>query len=159
MRLLGVDSEPVNQGWLCDKGRYGYEWVHSDERVRVPMVRKNGELVEVSWPEALDAAAAGLRAALDAAGPSSIAVLGGARGTNEDAYVWARFAKGVLGTDNVDAQLGDGLPAEVVLGLPGATIADLDRPGPSCCSRPTSARSCPSFICGCAGPRSTSACR
>ena len=54
-------------------------------------------------------------------------MLGGARGTNEDAYVWARFAKGVLGTDNVDAQLGDGLPAEVVLGLPHATIADLDR--------------------------------
>jgi len=127
VRLLGVDSEPVNQGWLCDKGRYGYEWVHSDERVRAPMVRKNGELVEVSWPEALDAAAAGLQAALDADGPGSIAVLGGARGSNEDAYVWARFAKGVLGTDNVDAQLGDGLPAEVVLGLPGATIADVDR--------------------------------
>jgi NADH-quinone oxidoreductase subunit G len=127
VRLLGVDSEPVNQGWLCDKGRYGYEWVHSAERVRAPMVRKNGELVEVSWPEALDAAAAGLQAALDARGPTSIAVLGGARGTNEDAYVWARFAKGVVGTDNVDAQLGDGLPAEVVLGLPGATIADIDR--------------------------------
>jgi NADH-quinone oxidoreductase subunit G len=54
-------------------------------------------------------------------------VLGGARGTNEDAYVWARFLKGVLKTDNVDAQLGDGLPGEVVLGLPRATIADLDR--------------------------------
>ncbi len=126
VRLLGVDSEPVNQGWLCDKGRYGYEWVHSDERVRAPMIRKNGELVEVSWPEALDAASAGLKAAVDGKGASSIAVLGGARGTNEDAYVWARFAKGVLGTDNVDAQLSDGLPAEVVLGLPGATIADLD---------------------------------
>src|SRR5207253_729952 len=103
------------------------EWVHSDERVRAPMVRKNGELVEVSWPEALDAAANGLRRALDARGPKSIAVLGGARGTNEDAYVWARFAKGVLGTDNVDAQLGDGLPAEIVLGLPRATISDCDR--------------------------------
>jgi NADH-quinone oxidoreductase subunit G len=126
VRFLGVDSEAVNQGWLCDKGRYGYEWVHSAERVRAPMVRKHGEMVEVSWPEALDAAAAGLRDALDTKGPSSIALLGGARGTNEDAYVWARFAKSVLGTDNVDAQLGDGLPAEVVLGLPGATIADLD---------------------------------
>ena len=126
VRLLGVDSEPVNQGWLCDKGRYGYEWVHSEDRVRAPMVRKNGELVEVSWPEALDAAAAGMQSAIDAGGPGSVAVLGGARGTNEDAYVWARFAKGVLGTDNVDAQLGDGLPAEVVLGLPGATIADID---------------------------------
>jgi NADH-quinone oxidoreductase subunit G len=127
VRLLGVDSEPVNQGWLCDKGRYGYEWVHSEARVRAPMVRKNGELVEVSWPEALDVAAAGLQGALDASGPGSIAVLGGARGTNEDAYAWVRLAKGVLGTDNVDAQLGDGLPADVVLGLPGATIADIDR--------------------------------
>ena len=53
------------------------------------MVRKAGELVEVSWPEALDAAAAGLRAR-STGGPSSIAVLGGARGTNEDAYAWAR---------------------------------------------------------------------
>ena len=54
-------------------------------------------------------------------------MLGGANGSNEDAYVWARLAKGVLGTDNVDAQLGDGLPADVVLGMPRATIADLDR--------------------------------
>ena len=53
--------------------------------------------------------------------------LGRRAGTNEDAYVWARFAKGVLRTDNVDAQLGDGLPADVALGLPHATIADLDR--------------------------------
>ena len=127
VRLLGVDSEPVNQGWLCDKGRFGYEWVHSPDRVRAPMVRKAGELVETSWPEALDAAAEGLRAVRDVHGPESIAVLGGARGTNEDAYAWARFAKGVLGTDHVDAQLGDGLPAEVVLGLPRATIADCDR--------------------------------
>jgi NADH-quinone oxidoreductase subunit G len=127
VRLLGVDSEPVNQGWLCDKGRYGYEWVHSPERVRTPMVRTETGLADVSWPEALDAATTGLRRALDSRGPSSIAVLGGARGTNEDAFVWGQFAKTVLGTDHVDAQLGDGLPAEVVLGLPRAVISDLDR--------------------------------
>ena len=127
VRLLGVDSDPVNHGWLCDKGRFGYEAVHSEERVRHPMIRKEGELVQCSWPEALDAAAEGLQRSLELGGANSIAVLGGARGTNEDAYVWARFAKGVLGTDNVDAQLGDGLPAEVALGLPGATIDDLER--------------------------------
>ena len=88
VRLLGVDSEPVNQGWLCDKGRYGYEWVHSPDRVRTPMIRSETGLADVSWPEALDAATAGLRRALDSRGPSSIAVLGGARGTNEDAFVW-----------------------------------------------------------------------
>ena len=70
---------------------------------------------------------AALQQALDTSGPGAIAVLGGARGTNEDAYVWARLAKGVLGTDHVDAQLADGLPAEVVLGLPRAVISDLDR--------------------------------
>jgi NADH-quinone oxidoreductase subunit G len=126
VRMLGVDSEPVNHGWLCDKGRFGYEVVNSDERVRAPMVRKGGELVECSWPEALDAAAAGLQRALDLHGPQSVALLGGARGTNEDAYAWARFTKGVVGTDNVDAQLADGLPADLTLGLPGATIADVD---------------------------------
>ena len=127
VRVLGVDSEPVNHGWLCDKGRFGYEWVHSERRVRTPLVRRGSELVESSWPDALDAAAAVLRRTLDEHGPGAIAVLGGAQGTNEDAYAWARFAKGVLCTDHVDAQLGDGLPADVVLGMPRATIADLDR--------------------------------
>ena len=58
-----------------------------------------------------------------------MALIGGARLTNEDAYAWAKLAKGVIGTDNVDAQLGDGLPADVALGLPGATIDDVCRPG------------------------------
>ncbi len=127
VRLLGVDSEPVNHGWLCDKGRYGYEYVHSEARIDAPRVRRHAELIETSWPEALDAAAEALRSVIASSGPSAIAVLGGANGTNEDAYAWARFAKGVLRTDHVDAQLGDGLPAETVLGLPRATIGDLDR--------------------------------
>jgi NADH-quinone oxidoreductase subunit G len=127
VRLLGVDSEPVNHGWLCDKGRYGYEWVHSESRVRAPMIRREGALTATSWPEALDAAATVLARVRDDHGAAAIGVLGGARGTNEDAYAWARLAKGVLGTDNVDAQLGDGLPPEVVLGMPRATIGELDR--------------------------------
>src|SRR5438445_7230754 len=56
--------------------------------------------------------------------PEAIVVLGGARLANEDAYVWSTVARSVMGTDNVDCQLGDGLPAEVVLGLPRATIDD-----------------------------------
>ena len=63
----------------------------------------------------------------DTHGPEAIAFLGGARGTNEDAYTWCRLMKGVIGTDNTDAQLADGLPADVVLGLPRAVIGDLDR--------------------------------
>ena len=169
-RLLGIDSEPVNHGWLCDKGRFAYESVNGDEvdagplpseladeavdvapatasqvvslgvsrgqflgevretsrfehgRLVEPRVRKEGELVPVSWGEALSAAAAGITAATDAGGPGAVGVIGGARLTNESAYAWAKLAKGVIGTDSVDAQLGDGLPGELVLGLPRATI-------------------------------------
>src|SRR5204863_5137029 len=80
------------------------------------------ELTEVSWDEALTAAADGLARAKERGGSSAVGVIGGARLPNEDAYAWAKLAKAVLGTDSVDAQLGDGLPAEVVLGLPRATI-------------------------------------
>jgi len=122
IRHLGVDSDPVNHGWLCDKGRFSYEQTDNPDRLRTPLVRKDGQLVEASWNEALTAAAAGLRRVHDTAGPEAIAVLGGARLANEDAYAWAKLAKAVLGTDNVDCQMGDGLPAELVLGLPRATI-------------------------------------
>src|SRR5207248_1535395 len=112
-RLIGIDADPVNHGWLCDKGRFDYEAINNDDRLRAPKVRKSGELIEVSWAEALDAAAIGLRKGGDGA---AVAVIGGARLPNEDAYAWAKLAKSVLVTDNVDCQLGDGLPAEVVLG-------------------------------------------
>ncbi len=121
-RLLGIDVDPVNHGWLCDKGRFVAEAVNRDDRLTEPLVRKGGELVPVSWHEALETAADGLVRVRDAAGAAAVAVVGGARLTNEGAYVWSRVAKGVLGTDSVDAQVGDGLPAEVVLGLPRATI-------------------------------------
>jgi NADH-quinone oxidoreductase subunit G len=170
-RLLGIDSEPVNHGWLCDKGRFAFESVNGDEvdaspveaavadeavdvapatssqvvslgatrgqflgealetgrfehgRLVEPQIRKNGELVAASWGEALAAAAAGLQGAKDAGGGgSAVAVIGGARLTNESAYAWAKLAKGIIGTDSVDAQLGDGLPAELVLSLPRSTI-------------------------------------
>jgi NADH-quinone oxidoreductase subunit G len=124
-RYMGIDSEPVNQGWLCDKGRFSYEAVNSDRRLTRPLVRRGEELVQASWTEALDRAAQGLDDARLAYGPESVAVIGGARLANEDAYAWAKLAKAVLGTDSTDAQLGDGLPAELVLGLPRATIADL----------------------------------
>jgi NADH-quinone oxidoreductase subunit G len=123
-RKQGLDSEAVNQGWLCDRGRYDFSWANSDDRVTAPMVRKGAELVEASWGEALAAAAGELSDVLTKHGPDAVGVIGGARLTNEDCYAWAKLAKSVLKTDNVDAQLGDGLAPEVVLGLPQATIAD-----------------------------------
>jgi NADH-quinone oxidoreductase subunit G len=121
-RYLGVDSDPVNWGWLCDKGRFDLQAVESPDRLSVPLIRQGDELVEASWGEALAAAAEGLAAARDVAGGESLAVIGGARLPNEDAYAWAKVARVALRTDNVDAQLGDGLPARLVLSLPRATI-------------------------------------
>jgi NADH-quinone oxidoreductase subunit G len=125
LRYQGVDIDPVNWGWLCDKGRFGFQSVNSPDRLGAPLVRDDAALTPVTWGAALAKAADALRGA----DPSRVAVLGGARLTNEDAYAWAKLAKGVIGTDNVDAQLGDGLPAEVVLGLPRATIDQACAPG------------------------------
>jgi NADH-quinone oxidoreductase subunit G len=121
-RLIGVDADPVNWGWLCDKGRFAFAANTGAERITVPLVRRGDDLVETSWADALTAAAEGLAAAKRAGGGESLAVIGGAQLPNEDAYVWAKLARVVLGTDHVDAQLGDGLPAATVLGLPRATI-------------------------------------
>jgi NADH-quinone oxidoreductase subunit G len=124
IRYLGIDSDPVNQGWLCDKGRFSYEASDHEDRLGAPLMRTgaDGQLTECGWGEALDRVTSELRNIVDLHGPASVAVLGGARLTNEDAYAWAKLAKGVIGTDSVDCQMGDGLPAELVLGLPRATI-------------------------------------
>ena len=121
-RLLGIDADPVNHGWLCDKGRFAFDAVNSEDRLVEPLIRKEGSLVPASWHEALAAVADGVRKATTAGGAEAVGVVGGARLTNEGAYAWAKLAKGVVGTDSVDAQLGDGLPAELVAALPRATI-------------------------------------
>ena len=125
LRLLGVDADPVNWGWLSDKERFSFEALNSEERLTAPLVRNGDELEPTGWAGALAAAADALSGGFS----ERIGVIGGARLTNEAQYAWAKLAKGVLGTDNVDAQIGDGLPAAAVLGLPRATIDDACRPG------------------------------
>jgi NADH-quinone oxidoreductase subunit G len=120
VRYQGVDSDPVNWSWLCDRGRFSFEAVNSPQRLGAPLVRGEGGLAEVSWSSALAGAAQLVREALAAGGPDSIGIVGGARGTNESAYAWAQLAD-ALGVTKRDAQLGDGLPAEL-LGLERATI-------------------------------------
>ena len=120
VRYLGVDSDPVNWSWLCDRGRFNFEAVNSERRLGEPLVRGEGGL--------------GANVVERGDGRRRPAVAGGPRrprsrrhrrarrrrGTNEDAFAWARLAD-ALGVANRDAQVADGLPAEL-LSLPRATI-------------------------------------
>ena len=129
-RILGVDSDPVNHGWLCDKGRFTLDSIDGNEhatdilsaatRIDSPLVRRDGVLTPVSWGEALAQAAALLRAGADV--PGGVGAIGGASLTNESAFAWERLLRGVLGTDNIDAQYGDGLDGALIQALPRATI-------------------------------------
>ena len=100
LRRLAGDDPAVNEEWNCDKGRWAFQYAGLDDRITVPLVRdQDGALVEASWPEALDVAARGLAAARSGRG---VGVLVGGRSTLEDAYAYGKFARAVLGTNDVD---------------------------------------------------------
>ncbi len=116
-RVIGVSSNPnapVNGMALCVKGRYGYDYIHHADRLTRPRVRqylleggvrKNGERgswVEVEWETALNIAASKLREMRDTHGPDSVGVLTSAKCTNEENYLMNKFARQVLGTNNID---------------------------------------------------------
>jgi len=124
VRYNGVDIDSVNWGWLCDRGRYDHQSVSSPERLDGPLVRTAEGLAPARWGTAVQVAGQLIGDAVRAGGPESVAVLGGARGSNEDAFAWARLAHEVIGTPNVSAQLADGLPVGV-LGMERATIGDV----------------------------------
>lgn len=123
LRYQGMDSDAVNWGWLSDRDRFSFQAGSHPDRLSEPLMRDGaGNLAPVAWNAALDAAAGMVAAAAETLGPQSVAVVGGAHLTCEAQYAWAKLAKAVWGTDNVDAQLDDGMAAEVVLGLPRATV-------------------------------------
>ncbi|NBS00518.1 MAG: hypothetical protein EBT42_09220, partial [Actinobacteria bacterium] len=104
---------------MCDRGRYNFESVNSTERLTTPLIKSDAGLVQSSWSVALDSAARIIRHALTN-NADSVAILGGARGTNEDAFAWAMLAD-ELKINQRDSQLGDGLTPEI-FNLAQATI-------------------------------------
>lgn len=99
----GAYGEP-NNGSLCIKGRFGLEFIHHPQRLKVPLIRKTkgGELQEASWEEAIDFIARRLGEIKEKYGAASIAGLASARATNEENYLFQKFMRAVIGTNNVD---------------------------------------------------------
>ncbi|MGH2978190.1 MAG: molybdopterin-dependent oxidoreductase, partial [Solirubrobacterales bacterium] len=124
-RVLARDNPDVDDGWLCDKGRWGYQAIGSAERVTQPLIRDGGMLRPTTWDRALDAAAAGLAKA----GAASCAVVGGTA-TNEEGYLLQRIFREGLGCGSVDARPGGALAPGAARALAhpdlGAAVADID---------------------------------
>ena len=93
---------PVNAGHLCVKGRYAFDFVSAADRITEPLIRTTGGWRALSWNEAIAFTAERLGGLLHEYGPDSIGILGSARGTNEENYLAQKFARVVLGTNNVD---------------------------------------------------------
>ncbi|MDW5266717.1 MULTISPECIES: molybdopterin-dependent oxidoreductase [Acidobacteriaceae] len=97
------DKSGINGDFLCNKGRYAFDFANNDDRITQPLVRQsNGEFKPVSWEEAFDHVGKRLRELRDTRGGKSIGVIGGNRLTNEEAYLLQKFARTVLGTNNID---------------------------------------------------------
>ncbi len=123
VRVLGVDSEAVNWGWLSDKERFSYEAANSDARLTEPLAKAGSSFDSIRWNNAISQTAKAL-----SVGSDRVGVLGGARLSVEAQYVWSKLLQG-SGISNVDANIGDGIAADLVLGLPKTTIAEAVAPG------------------------------
>jgi formate dehydrogenase alpha subunit len=125
---------PVNRGHACVKGRFAHGFARSRDRLTKPLIRRDGELREASWEEALGQVAAELRRIVDEHGPDAVAAISSARATNEENYLLQKLMRAAIGTNNVDncsrlchAPSAAGLVAS--LGLSGGTncFEDFDR--------------------------------
>jgi NADH-quinone oxidoreductase subunit G len=108
MRVLARDHAEVDDGWLCDKGRFGYQSFHVEERITQPLLRDGGQLRPVSWERALSEAATGLRRA----GAASAALVGG-QSTNEEGHMLARLIREALGSPHLDSRRAAALALEL----------------------------------------------
>jgi predicted molibdopterin-dependent oxidoreductase YjgC len=102
VRVSGVEDAQPNKGRLCVKGRYGFDFIHSEERLKTPLIRENGHFREASWDEALDLVADRFKQIMAESGPDAIAGVSSSRSLNEDSYQMQKLFRAVIGTNNID---------------------------------------------------------
>jgi NADH-quinone oxidoreductase subunit G len=124
-RVLTRDNQEVDDGWLCDKGRFGYQMISDPARIRAPMVRDGGNLRDASWAEAIAKAAEGLGAAR-----GKVAALVGGKASNEEGYLTQRIVREALRSKSVDSREGGTVDRSLWLELAkpelGTAVSDLD---------------------------------
>lgn len=103
LRSRGREDSGVSGGDLCGRGRFGFDYIYGEDRLKTPLIRSEGQLVPASWQEALSYISDNLRFAMQTHGPSSIGGIGSHRCTNEDNYMFSKFMREVVGTENLDS--------------------------------------------------------
>ncbi len=103
IRARGKEDVGINEGNLCSKGRFGFDYIYSENRLTTPMIKKDGKLSPASWEDALEYVAKRLESIKEQYGPSVIGAIGSQRCTMEDNYMLQKFMRDVIGTDNIDS--------------------------------------------------------
>ncbi|HZU67457.1 MAG TPA: NADH-quinone oxidoreductase subunit NuoG [Ktedonobacteraceae bacterium] len=106
MRLMSRTNDEIDDGWLCDRGRWGFEFVNSPQRLRTPLIRRGGKLEPASWDEAFFFIASRLQGIIKNHGAKAVAGIGSTRTTNEEAYLFQKLLRQVIGTPHVDHHHG-----------------------------------------------------
>ncbi|MBF0496612.1 MAG: formate dehydrogenase subunit alpha [Deltaproteobacteria bacterium] len=102
VKVTGVEDAQPNRGRLCVKGRFGYDFIYSEERLKTPLIKENGAFRSASWDEALDLVAGKFKDIIATHGPDAIAGVSCARSINEDSYNMQKLFRSVIGTNNID---------------------------------------------------------
>src|SRR6202142_2242809 len=128
VRAYNCDKNEINNAYLCIKGRYGFDFAHSEERLTTPLIRKNGKLTPATWEEAFELVGRRFREVRDEHGGQAIGVIGSTRTTNEENYLLSKFTRVVLKTNNVDHHRTADFPAlaAALHGKPGTTASMRD---------------------------------
>ena len=106
MRLMSRTNDEIDDGWLCDRGRWGFEFINSPQRLRTPLIRRNGKLEPATWDEACFLIASRLQGIIKKYGAKAVGGIGSTRTTNEEAYLFQKLLRQVIGTPNVDHHHG-----------------------------------------------------
>jgi len=132
LKIQTTEEAPVNGISTCVKGKWGWDFVNSEERLTKPLIRKGEEFVEATWDEALSLIAERLSSIKNEYGPDSIGYIASSKCSNEENYLFQKFARAVMGTNNVDncsrycqSPATSGLMRTVGLGGDSGTIEDI----------------------------------